>query len=67
MREHAGSEISREYVGQQAQLRTGSVWLYERVEVDLNRGWRLERAGRSADLSEARAQVDLADLADAPT
>lgn len=54
-RELAGSEISREYVGQQAQLRTGNVWLYERVEIDLNRGWRLERTGKAVDVSEARA------------
>jgi hypothetical protein len=54
-REFAGSEISREYLGQQAHLRTGNVWLYERVELDLNRGWRLERTGKSFDVSEARA------------
>jgi hypothetical protein len=49
--------VSREYVGQQAQLRAGSVWLYESVEIDFNRGWRLSRAGRAVDLSEARAQL----------
>jgi len=57
VREHAGSVISREYLAQSGQVRTGSVWFYEAVEVDFNRGWRLERAGRSVDLSEARAQV----------
>jgi len=54
-REFAGSEISREYIGQQAQLRNGNVWLYERVEIDLNTGWRRERAGNAFDVSEARA------------
>jgi hypothetical protein len=57
VREHAGSVISREYVAQTAQLRSGRLWLYEAVEVDVNRGWRLGRAGRSLDLSEARAQL----------
>ena len=54
-REMAGNEASREFVGQEAQMRTSTVWLYERMEVDLNRGWRLERAGRAFDVSEARA------------
>jgi hypothetical protein len=54
-REFAGSEISREYVGQQAQLRSGNVWLFERMEIDLNTGWRRERAGDALDVSEARA------------
>jgi hypothetical protein len=57
VRESAGDVVSREYVAQQAQLRHGSLWLYESVEVDVNRGWRRERAGRGLDLSEARAQV----------
>lgn len=57
-REMAGSEISREYIGQQAQLRSGNLWLYERVEVDLNRGWRRERAGTALDVSEARALLN---------
>jgi hypothetical protein len=56
-REFAGSEVSREYVGQQAQLRSGDLWLFERVEVDLNRGWRRDRAGTGAEISEAGAQL----------
>jgi hypothetical protein len=54
-REFAGSEISREFIGQHAQVRSGNVWFYERIEIDLNNGWRRERAGRSVDVSEARA------------
>ena len=54
-REFAGSEISREFIGQHAQVRSGNVWLYERVEIDLNNGWRRERAGTTVDVSEARA------------
>jgi hypothetical protein len=55
VREFAGSEISREYLGQQAQLESGNLWLYERVELDFNRGWRRDRSGSAVDLSEARA------------
>ena len=54
-REMAGGEVSREYIGQQGQLRHGNVWLYERVEIDVNRGWRRDRAGTAFDMSEARA------------
>lgn len=54
VRELAGSEVSREYLGQQAQLRLGDVWLYQRMELDVNRGWRRDRAGTQMDLSEAR-------------
>jgi hypothetical protein len=55
--ERSGSEISREYLGQEAQVRRGTLWLYERVEVDFNRGWRRERAGSGAQLSDARVRV----------
>lgn len=54
-REFAGSEISREFLGQHAQVRNGNVWFYERIEIDLNNGWRRERAGKAVDVSEARA------------
>jgi hypothetical protein len=54
IREDSAGETSREWVTQEGQVRTGSVWLRERVEVDFNRGWREERAGRATQLSEAR-------------
>jgi hypothetical protein len=44
VRENAGGEASREYVSLAAQLRSGRLWLYERAEIDLNRGWRAEQA-----------------------
>jgi hypothetical protein len=55
--EHAGSETSRTYVGQEGHVRAGRFWLHERVEMDLNRGWRQERTGRAAQLSDAHVRV----------
>lgn len=54
IREESAGEVSREWLSHEAQVRTGAVWLRERVEVDWNRGWREERAGRATQLSEAR-------------
>lgn len=54
IREDSAGETSREWVSQEAQVRTGGLWLRERVEFDFNRGWREERAGRATQLSEAR-------------
>ena len=54
VRENEESDVSREYLGLQGQLRTGELWLYQRAEVDLNRGWREERAGSSVQLTDAR-------------
>ena len=55
VRENQAGEVSREYLGLQGQLRTGELWLYQRAEVDLNRGWRLERAGTSTQLTDVRS------------
>jgi hypothetical protein len=55
VREHAGGDVSREYVGVEGQLRSGRVWLHGRTEVDLNRGWRAERASSPTQLSDLRA------------
>jgi hypothetical protein len=57
VREGSGSETSREYVAQEGHLRAGQLWLHERIEVDLNRGWREERAGTGTQLSDARVLV----------
>lgn len=54
IREDSAGEVSREWVTQEGQVRTGDLWLRERVEIDVNRGWREERAGRATQLSEAR-------------
>jgi hypothetical protein len=52
VREFSGSEISREYLSLESRLGSGSRWnLFERAELDLNRGWRKELAGESAQLS----------------
>jgi hypothetical protein len=54
VRENAGGEVSREYLAQEGQSRAGRFWFRERLELDLNRGWREERAGQAAQLTEAR-------------
>jgi hypothetical protein len=54
IREDSAGEVSREWLTQEAQVRSGDLWLRERLEFDLNRGWREERAGRASQLSEAR-------------
>lgn len=54
IREDSAGEVSREWVAQEAQVRTGGFWLRERIELDFNRGWREDRAGRATQLSEAR-------------
>ena len=57
VRENQDSDVSREYLGLQGQLRTGDLWLYQRAEIDLNRGWRADRTTASAQLTDARTQV----------
>ncbi len=55
VRENEAGDVSREYVGLQGQLRAGGLWLYQRAEIDLNRGWRLDRAGTSTQLTDVRS------------
>jgi hypothetical protein len=55
VRENRDGDVSREYVGLQGQLRAGGLWLYQRAEVDLNRGWREERAGTATQLTDVRS------------
>jgi hypothetical protein len=55
--EQSGGEVSRQYLGQEAHVRSGRLRVHERVEVDLNTGWREERAGSGAQLSDARVLV----------
>jgi hypothetical protein len=54
VREERGGAPSRELLGQEAHARSGKLTLYERVEIDLFRGERQERAGTAAQLTEAR-------------
>lgn len=55
--ERAGGEPSRQYLGQEVHVRSGRLWVHERVEVDLNRDWRRERAGSGVQLSDGRLLV----------
>jgi hypothetical protein len=57
VRENEAGDVSREYLGLQGQLRAGGLWLYQRAEIDLNRGWREERAGRSSQLTDLRSML----------
>jgi hypothetical protein len=57
VRENQDGDVSREYVGLQGQLRAGGLWLYQRAEIDLNRGWRAERTTASAQLTDVRSSL----------
>jgi hypothetical protein len=47
-------DISRDYVTLESRLGSGTRWwLYERAEVDLNRGWRKELTGSTSQVSNA--------------
>ena len=50
--ETAESDVSREYLSLESRFGAGSRWsLFERAELDLNRGWRKELSGSSLQLS----------------
>lgn len=52
IREFAGAEISREYVSLESHLGSGARWsVFQRTEVDLNRGWRRDLADRAYQIS----------------
>lgn len=57
VRENRDGDVSREYLGLQGQLRAAGLWFYQRAEIDLNRGWREERAGRSTQLTDVRSHL----------
>lgn len=47
-------EVSREYVSLESRLGAGARWsLYQRAELDLNRGWRQQLSGSSSQVSNA--------------
>lgn len=47
-------EVSRDYVTLESRFGAGSRWwLFQRAELDLNRGWREEIAGESSQISNA--------------
>jgi hypothetical protein len=50
--EYHGSETNREYIVVQGRLSRSSVWgINHSAEIDINRSWRKDRAGKSAELS----------------
>jgi hypothetical protein len=52
VRENADGEISREYLSLESRFGNGSRWsLFQRAELDLNRGWRKDASGKSYQLS----------------
>jgi len=51
VRELAGSEVSREYLGLQGRVAAGRFTSFQWVEVDVNRGWREPLAGKRYQLS----------------
>jgi hypothetical protein len=55
VRENEEGEVSREYLGLQGQIRSGTLWFYQRAEIDLNRGWRADVASSSTQLTDVRS------------
>jgi len=52
VRENADGEVSREYVSLESSFNGGGRWsLFQRAELDLNRGWRQEVSGKSHQFS----------------
>ena len=52
VRENADGDVSREYLSLESRYSGRGRWsLFERAELDLNRGWRLDAAGQSLQLS----------------
>ncbi|MGE5127614.1 MAG: hypothetical protein ACM3PV_15085 [Betaproteobacteria bacterium] len=60
VRENADGDVSREYLSLESRLGRGSrFWLFERAELDLNRGWRQEVTGKSYQLSNVSLSANL--------
>lgn len=51
VREFAKVDVSREYLSVEGRFGSGAVTLFERAEVDLNRGWRRELASQDYQIS----------------
>lgn len=59
VRENVSGEVSREYLSLESRFGgSGRWWLSERAELELNRGWREEMAGRSFDLSNVSVTLN---------
>lgn len=60
VREFAGSEVSREYLALESRFGSGRRFsLYERAELDVNRGWRQALSGRRYQLSNLALSANL--------
>jgi hypothetical protein len=60
VRENADGDVSREYLSLESRFASGSrLWLFERAELDLNRGWRQEATGKSYQLSNVSLSTNL--------
>jgi hypothetical protein len=58
--ENAEGDVSREYVSLESRFGSGSRWsLFERAELDLNRGWRKDVSGSSLQLSNVSLSGNL--------
>ncbi len=59
-RENADGDVSREYLSLESSFGNGSRWsLFQRAELDLNRGWRQEITGKSHQLSNVSLSGNL--------
>jgi hypothetical protein len=60
VRENADGDVSREYFSLESSFNGGGRWsLFERAELDLNRGWRQEVSGKSQQLSNVSLSGNL--------
>jgi hypothetical protein len=60
VREQADGDVSREYLSLESRFSGGRRWsLFERAELDLNRGWRQEVSGKSLQLSNVSLSGNL--------
>jgi hypothetical protein len=55
-----GGDVSRDYLTVESRFGSGNRWwLFERAEIDLNRGWRREVAGKGSEVSNAALSASL--------
>ena len=60
IREDAEGDVSREYLSLESRFGRGSRWsLFQRAELDLNRGWRQELSGKAVQLSNVSLSANL--------
>lgn len=55
-----GGDVSRDFLTVESRFGSGNRWwLFERAEIDLNRGWRREVAGKGSEVSNAALSASL--------